>query len=258
MTRRIFTLIVITAALLAAAVPAMAQDAASVKLDTQKTAAVVQGGSAWVTINWRGSKADATGFRVTATTDATGVEISYPENTGAHTSLMTNDVLSSDEIDFTAIHLNVPYGTKKFKLDLTAEWNDGEQVVTKNFKVSVPTVEYTGDDVALSTGDAGTVSAGGEPTWVDVDWTGMAPSVTDVKMTATGPTGAAIAYPADGEWTSLWYDDQLDQGETDVARFLLDASGLSPDDYQFEVTLNYNRGTSAARASGVVTVTVEG
>jgi len=257
MTRRIFTLVLITAAFLSAAAPAMAKDEAKVKLDTQKTATVVQGSSAWVVVNWRGSTADATGFRVVATTKAPGVEISYPDNTGDHTSLMFNDVLSSDEIDFTAIHVDVPYGTKNFKLDLVATWNNGEKDVSKDFKVTVPTVEYTGDDVAISTDDAGSVPTD-EPSWVGVDWTGMAPSIGDVEMTATGPSGAAIAYPGERDWTSLYHDNQLDQGETDVARFLLDASGLEAGVHKFEVTLSYSRGDSPARTSGVVTVHVAG
>jgi len=257
MTRRILTLILITAAFLSAAAPAMAKDEAKVKLDTKKTATVVQGSSAWVALNWEGDYADATGFRVVATTKETGVEISYPDNTGDHTSLMDNDVLSDAEIDYTAIHVDVPYGTKSFKLDLVATWNDGDKDVSKKFKVSVPTVEYTGDDVAISTNDAGSVPTD-EPSWVGVDWTGMAPSIGDVQMTATGPSGAAIVYPGERDWTSLYHDSQLDQGETDVARFLLDASGLEAGVHKFEVTLSYSRGDSPARTSGVVTVHVAG
>lgn len=257
MARRIFTLILITAAFISAAAPAMAKDEAKVKLETKKTAAVVQGSSAWVVVNWRGDKADATGFRAVATTKAAGVEISYPTNTGDHTSLMFNDVLSSDEIDFTAIHVDVPYGTKSFKLDLVATWNDGEKDVSKKFKVSVPTVEYTGDDVAISTDEAGLDPTDG-PAWVGVEWTGMAPSIGDVQMTVAGPSGAAVVYPAYRDWTSLDHDSRLDQGETDVARFLLDASGLAAGAHKFEVTLSYSRGDSPARTSGVVTVHVAG
>lgn len=234
-----------------------AKDEAKVKLDTKKTATVVQGSSAWVALNWKGDKSNATGFRAVASTKAAGVEISYPTNAGGHTSLMKNDVLSSDEIDFTAINVDVPYGTKSFKLDITATWNDGEKDVTKEFRVTVPTVEYTGDDVAISTSDAGSVPTD-EPSWVGVDWTGMAPSIGDVQMTATGPSGAAIVYPGERDWTSLYHDNQLDQGETDVARFLLDPSGLEAGAHKFEVTLSYSRGDSPARTSGVVTVHVAG
>lgn len=257
MTKRILTLIFITAAFLAAASPAMAADKAKVKLETKETATIVQGGSAWVAVTWKGDKADATNFRVTATTKESGVEISYPDNTGSYTSLMDDDVLSADEFDFTAIRVTVPYGTKSFKLDLAATWNDGEQDVSKKFSVKVPTVEYTGSDVGISTDEAGSVSTL-EPAWVGVNWTGMAPTVDDVAMTATGPSGAIIVYPGERSSTSLSYDDQLDQGETDVARFLLDASALEPGTHEFEVNLTYARGDSAQSVSGVVTVTVTG
>ncbi|MCL1692790.1 MAG: hypothetical protein M3096_03820, partial [Actinomycetia bacterium] len=77
MVRRILTLILLTATLIGAAVPASAKDAvdktAKIKLETKKTAAVVQGGTTWIIVNWRGVDADATGFRITATTKANGV-----------------------------------------------------------------------------------------------------------------------------------------------------------------------------------------
>jgi hypothetical protein len=257
MISRILTLTLITAALLAAAAPAMAADTANVKLETKTTATVVQGGYAWVALTWQGDKADATDFRVTATTKDSGVEISYPDNTGSYTSLMDNDVLADDEIDFTAIRLSVPYGTESFKLDLVATWNDGGKDVSKKFSVKVPTVEHTGSDVELSTDEAGSVSVG-EPTWVGVNWTGMAPTITSVEMTASGPAGAIITYPGDRSSTSLSYDDQLDKGETDVARFLLDAAGLQPGSHDFEVSLTYARGGSSNTVSGVVTVAVGG
>lgn len=85
-------------------------------------------------------------------------------NTGHHTRLMAANVLSSDGIDFTAIHLSVPCDSRNSKLDLTAMWNDDEQAVVKSFKFTAPTVEYTGDDAALSTDHTGTVSAERWPT----------------------------------------------------------------------------------------------
>ena len=82
MGRRILTLILLTATLIGAAVPASAKDTADktvkVKLETKKTPAILQGSTTWVAVNWRGVDADATAFRITATTRTKGVEISTP------------------------------------------------------------------------------------------------------------------------------------------------------------------------------------
>ena len=256
MARRILTLILLTVTLISVAVPASAKDSsAKVKLETKKTSAVAQGGTAWVAISWRGDDADATSFRITATTKAKGVEVSYPTNTGDHSSLMDNDVLSSDEVDFTALNLVVPYGTKKFKLDVVASWNDGKKDVEKKFTVEVPTFEYKGDDAALVTEDAGVVLTD-DPGWVDIEWSGMAPSLENVQMTVGGPPGAVVAYPADGSFSGLNRGDRLNQGETDVAGFRLDVSGLEPGRYDFKVLLTYTLDGSKSDVSGIVTVTV--
>lgn len=264
MRYRIATTALLTIALLASAAPAMAQTTveetkagpAKVKLETRKTAAVIQGGSSWVALNWRGARADAADFRITATANARGVEISYPDNTGSHSSLMDNDILSPDEVDFTALHLVVPYGTKTFQLKVVAMWNDGKKDVKKRFNVTVPTFKHEGKDVALVT-ESGVVSSV-TPSWVDVDWSGLAPSIGDVRMVVGSPNGATVVYPGERAWSSLSFDDRLDQGETDVARFLLDASGLKPGIHEFKVLLTYSRGSSAFDIGGVVKITVKG
>jgi len=260
MARRILTLILLTATLVGVAIPASAKDepskTAKVKLETHKTPAVVEGGATWITVSWRGADADATGFRITATSKTPGIKISYPENTGAYSSLMHNDTLSSDEVDFTALRLDVPYDSKQIKLDVVASWNDGKKDVEKKFTVTVPTFAYTGNDAALVTTNAGVMTVDGP--WVDVDWSGLAPALDGVQMTVDGPPDAVIAYPGGRAWSSLSFDDRLTQGETDVARFRLDASSLTPGDHQFTVLLTYTRGGSTSETSGLVTVTISG
>lgn len=258
MARRILTLVLLIATLIAAAVPASAKDAedetAKVRLETKKTPAVVQGGTTWIAINWRGADADATDFRITATSKATGVEISYPANTDGHSSLMDNDVLSSDEIDFTSLNVVVPYGTKQFKIDIVASWNDGKKDVEKKFNVTVPTVEYKGEDAALVAESIG-VAAASQP-WVDVAWSGMAPSLDQVRMTVDGPPEAATTYPGDGSSSGLSRDSRLDQGETDVAGFRLDTAEMKPGSYEFKVLLAYERDGKPSSVSGIVLITV--
>ncbi len=267
--RATVVLIIATALFTVLAAPASAKGpaggTAKVKLETRKTPAVVQGGQAWVALNWRGSGADASDFRVTATTKAAGVEISYPETMGgAYSSLMDDNVLSADDIDFTALHLSVPYGTKKFTMAVTASWNDGHRIVKKNFKVQVPTFAYSGDDVALVTDDATTNSKtlqdGSSQIWVDVAWSGLAPSLGDVRMTVNSPDGIEIGYPdpnGNGQaWSGLARDDRLVQGETDVARFRLDPATMDPGVYEIAVLLSYTRDGSTRTTPGTITVSV--
>lgn len=258
MARRIVTLVLLTITLIGVAVPVSAKEAedkaAKVKLETKKTAAIVQGGTTWVAINWRGADADATDFRITATTKAKGVDISYPTNTGNHSSLMANDVLSSDEIDFTSLNLVVPYGTKQFKIDIVASWNDGKKQIEKEFTVTVPTVKYSGEDAALVT-DGVRAPAAAQP-WIDVAWSGMAPSLDQVRMTVDGPPDAVVTYPGHGSSSGLSRDSRLNQAETDVAGFRLDTSGLKPGSYEFKVVLAYERDGKSSSVSGVVLITI--
>ena len=118
----------------------------------------------------------------------------------------------------------------------------------------MPTFAYTGEDVALVTTDAGVVAA--DNPWVDVDWSGLAPSLDGVQMTVDGPPGAVVTYPGERTWSSMSFDDRLTQGETDVARFRLDASSLASGAYEFAVVLTYTRGESPSEISGVVSITV--
>jgi len=222
---------------------------AKVDLKTKRTAAILEGDTAWVAISWKASKADATDFRIVAKTETAGVAISYPENTGSYSSLMDNDTLSAGEIDFTSLKISVPYGIKKVNLTVNATWIDGEGKQEKDFKVQVPVAKFRGDDIAQVTTDAGSVATT-DPGWLGVEWTGIAPTLDDVEMIVTGPEGSVITYPADRPFTSLNYDDTLEDGETDVARFLLDAAAVAPGTYTVEVVLSYSKGGESTSVTG--------
>ncbi len=259
MMKKTFTLLVAIGLLVLSATPAFADDGGKgkVELKTKKTAAIVEGDTAWVAISWKAKRTDATSFRIVATTDTAGVTISYPENTAPVSSLMTDDTLSAGEIDFTSLRISVPYGTKKVKLKVTATWVQDGRNRSKDYKVTVPVAKFTGDDVAQVTTDVGAVSVT-QPAWVDVEWTGIAPILTDVQMTVAGPSGIAITYPGDRTFTSLDYDNTLVAGETDVARVLLDVSGLAPGTYTLDVTLSYAKGGAVSTVTGQVSLTVTG
>ncbi len=257
MIKKLATILISASLIGVFASPALAASESKVDLKTKKTAAILEGDTAWVAINWKGKNADAQDFRIVASTETSGVTISYPDNTTPYSSLMDNDTLSVGEIDFTSLKLYVPYGTKKVKLKIKATWLDDGEKRDKDFKVEVPVAKFKGDDVAQATGDAGTVPVG-SPQWLGVQWTGIAPSLNNVKMEVAAPAGATVTYPGDGSFTSLNYDDTLDDGETDIARFLVDASGMTPGPHTLKVILSYDRGGKARSVTGEVLFVVAG
>ncbi|MGI9528143.1 MAG: hypothetical protein ACR2NG_00400, partial [Acidimicrobiia bacterium] len=142
------------------------------------------------------------------------------------------------------------------KLRVTAQWTDDSGEHEERFAVQVKVARHKGDDLALSSDQLGSV-AQDEPVWKGVGWTGIAPQLGNVKMTVDGPQGLGITYPNDGSSTSLHYDDVLSDGETDEARFLVDASSLSPGQYKVAVTLSYSKAGQNHTVDGSLMLTVE-
>lgn len=232
-------------------------DKGKVELKTKRTAAIVEGDTAWVAFSWKARGADATDFRIVAETDNDGVTIAYPTNTGSYSSLMDNNTLSSGEIDFTSLRISVPYGSKKVKLKVTATWVQNGEDQKKDYKITVPVARFRGDDIAQATKDSGSVSVS-DPAWLEVEWTGLAPLLDDVEITVNGPRGAIITYPADRTFTSLYYNNSLNDGETDVARFLVDATALAPGSYSLKVEVSYTKAGRANSTTGEFSFEVTG
>ena len=263
MMKRTLTLLMAVILLTLAASPALAAPKGRVDLKTKRTAAVLEGSNSWVTLSWAAKNMEASDFRVEATTSTRGVTVSYPDNTGSYTSLMVDDTLSSSEIDFTALKLSVPYGTKSFKLTVTATWTANGDEQSKKHTVKVPVAKFKGDeDVVQSSDDAGTVSLSDGFAWLSVEWTGVAPSVQDVRMTVTNADGATVAYPdakdgSAGTYTSLVYDDVLTAGESDDANVRVDASGMEPGTYTLQLKLSYTKAGSSETVEGKASFTVK-
>ncbi len=180
--------------------------------------------------------------------------MTYPANTVDHTSLWDNDSLLHGEIDYTAFYLDVPESTQgnEAKVRINVETTvDGKSTKDK-FDVRVPIVAHTGADLEQVTNHIGSMAVG-ETRWVEVAFTGMAPSTRNLATVVSAP-GLAIIYPADGASTSLHHDAELGYGETDVVRFFVDAGAADPGMYEVGLDTSYDGGSVA----GVVTLEVTG
>ncbi|GMQ93265.1 MAG: hypothetical protein BMS9Abin12_0742 [Acidimicrobiia bacterium] len=261
--KKTFTILLAGVLLTLVATPALAAPRARIDLKTKRTAAVVEGDTAWVALTWTAGSVDATDFRVVATSSDRGISISYPETTGDYSSLMADDTLSSGEIDFTSLQVSVPYGSKNVKLTVVATWTTDGERQTRTYKVKVPVARFKGDDIAQSTDDVGSVGVGtaselGEASWLGIEWTGIAPIIENVRMTVKGPADLTITYPDEGSFTSLQYDDTLLDGETDIARIRVDTSSMGPGSYTLDVLLSYTKGTDNLSVIGTVAFEVAG
>jgi hypothetical protein len=248
--------LLVSTALPAAAAPKPNVDK-EVVLTNYETAAIVAGDSAWIALNWHGGGGDAENFQLTVKKPAAGVEVRYPDNTGTYSSLWADDTLSDDEYDFTAIHVTVPYavGTDiKLQFALSYE-RDGKQK-SGVFNVRVPVVQYTGgEDLQQVTDSLGEVTLG-ESAWVGVSFAGLAPRLDDFQLTVTDAGGLPIVYPADGSSTSLHHNARLEDGETDVARFRVDAYDVGVGSYTIAITATYRKDAASEQLAGTVTLNV--
>ena len=235
------------------------QSEPTLELLTPGVPAIVKGDTVWVTALWTATGGDLEGLSVTAT----GADVSYPTNTGDHTSLMQDASLSEGEIDYTAFKIAIPDDGKDTFLTLKAEWTwngkkynkilaDGQ--VTGQAKLDIPTIEFTGDDVAYVDSGPVSVPAGGSG-WMDLTFAGNAPWVENFNVTIDGPDGIGVEYPQTTH-TSLVHDNSLEDGETDLARVYVDFSSLPPGDYEITVVARWDRGKEGRSLTDTMTLRV--
>jgi len=185
--------------------------------------------------------------------------VTYPDNTPGFTGLMNGHVLSDKEMDFTALKLSVPYSqTSTFNIKLSASYAADGATVEDNFEVTVPVATYQADQaVAQVTGSLGSIAAG-DSGWFEVDFTGLAPTVEGFELVVSDPAGLTVYYPAAKSSTSLFFNDVLEDNETDFAAFLVDTTGVAPGTYVLGLGISYTMGGSAEALSSTVTVDVTG
>lgn len=227
---------------------------AKVDMLTVQTGTVLAGASTWVEISWTASGGDADDFQVTVKNPDPGWEIRYPDNTGSYTSTWSDATLSDGEVDFTAIHVTVPYeAVSDAKLHLEVSYTTDGKKHQQSYLVKVPVAQYSGDDLTQVTTDAGAI---GEAGWVEVSFLGNAPRLDDAQMIATPPGSMTVTYPAGKPFTSFAHDARLEAGESDFAAFKLDVSDAEPGAYEIPIQISYSKGTAQGTWTGSVTVTV--
>ena len=124
------------------------------------------------------------------------------------------------------------------------------------FNVRVPVIQYTGgEDLHQVTASLGEVTLG-ESAWVGVSYAGLAPRLDDFQLTVTDGGGLPIVYPADGTSTSLHHNARLEDGETDVARFRVDAYDIPAGTYELAIRATYRKDASTDELVGSVTLVV--
>lgn len=258
MGMRTTTFITTLLLLLTTALPASAQQSGRVRLLTTEAPTVYAGESVWVAFNWTARRAGISQFEATVT-GPRGVEIEYPTNTGTFTGLMDGHVLDSDEIDFTAVKVTVPFDQEdEVRLRFTVKYDDGTgRIRTDRFRAEIPVYEFNGRGTVTQL-DSSTTVAAGSSEWIDVDYTTRAPRADDVSMTITDNAGLTVVYPASGAATSLHHDHRLSRGETDTARFRVDAEGAAPGDYVLSTLTTYTMDGRTRTLEGKVAISISG
>jgi hypothetical protein len=131
--------------------------------------------------------------------------------------------------------------------------NDTSGARSADYTLTVPLVAYTGTAVTMTTTSVAVSKA--TPSWVKVAFTGGAPSLKDVRVTATGPAGLVVTYPGDGTSSGLNDGATLLGGASDFTSFRLDASALAAGTYPLDLVETYTTAT-AGRSTGRINVVV--
>jgi len=75
-------------------------------------------------------------------------------------------------------------------------------------------------------------------------------------MTVADAAGLPIVYPADGSSTSLHHNARLEDGETDIARFRVDAYDVPTGTYTITIRATYRKDARIVELLGSVTLVV--
>lgn len=196
-----------------------------ISVRTERTAAVTKGDTVWVTVSLRGRRS-VEDLQVTASIDEEGAEVGYPANTETYSSTYADADLDRRETDYIAFEVTIPAdvegkGRRSKHVELDMEFtftdDDGDRLRGED-TVRIPIVDFDGSPFALTADEVDLPTGAGG--WVELEFAGLAPEVSDFRITVEDPSGLDIHYPAETH-TSLARDALLEDGESDVARFRL-------------------------------------
>ena len=255
---RIGIVAAVVAVTMAHAAPASANHTEVTQVTTTAPA-MHPGETAWVSVVWTAPET-VLEFAVEAIAPP-GFEVAYPAGR-VDTSLDGSSSLAGSTQDFTAFRLTVPYSASgSAVVTLDASWRNGNNgngvglgsKGSSTTTITIPLVPYTGPDLTQVTTSV-TVPRS-TTTWVKLAFTAEAPRLQDFRLTASGPVGLTIGYPADGTSSGLGAGADLQGGDTDATWVRLDASQLAPGTYTLAFTASYRRllpGTTTGKVTLVV------
>ena len=154
-----------------------------------------------------------------------------PPEAGASASFTTSDLQLRTEHPLRSVFP----GEKRVVTEVTVIVGDGARRTTRRMPVAVPA---------------------GEGGWVEVRYTGMAPSVDRFSVVVSDTDGLAITYPQYGTATSLHHDAVLEDRETDVVRFYVDTSDVAPGTYGLTLEATYAKGGAGSSIQSGLAVDV--
>lgn len=192
------------------------------KLLTDSKIDWAMGSSEWVNLMWT-SEAKLTNVKVTVEAKSEGVQVEYPTGQEGFTSLMVDDSLASNEMDFTSVKITTDPDSKGAKqLMVSVTWDyEGQSYDQDVGTMQLSNKKYEGEDFAIMTEVVilSSNSEDAEANWVEFNYKGLAPRTRNMKMTVDADV--EIYHPQES-FTSLHHDQTLHAGETDVARVWID------------------------------------
>ena len=226
-------------AVLGGAAPAAAA-APAVGLVVPVLAPMLAGQQGWVSALW-GTTGDICDVRATAT--GTGLAVSYPANTGDHSSLYKQDSLKAGHFDYTAFKLAFEPGLKAASaLNITLTYSDCTGTTkTLNAKAVLPIVAASGAAVVQKTSSVTVPKS--TPVWTQLSFQGRKTGLADFRVTLTAPSGLSIAYPGDKNSAGLAETASLPVGFDDFVAVRIDATGAAAGTYKVPVHATYRGGS---------------
>ncbi len=210
-------------------------------------APMLPGQQGWVSALWgtTGEICD-----VQATAGGTGLKVTYPANTGDHSSLYKQDSLRAGHFDYTAFRLAVGADVRaatslKILLSYTEKSGTGADCTgpkrTLTTAAVLPVVPVTGTAVVQKTSSVAVPRS--TPVWTQLSFSGRRTGLTDFRVTLTPPAGLSVAYPADKTSAGLSLTTNLPVGTDDFVAVRVDATGAKAGTYKVPVHATYSGGS---------------